>query len=1488
MHATRSAADPAARPPTAEPLHFADATDDPVLGGIVRAAAAGLGCPIAMLSLVDGQRQWSIAQFGSAPTPSPRALSFCARAIEGEQLFEVPDARLDVRFAALPMVSDAPQLRFYAGMPLALGGQRIGTLCVLDRQPRHLDERQRALLRELGLAAAQRLLECGAQRARGDGEAYRSSLFEQRSKGVLVLDRHHRILDVNAHAETMLGHDRAALLQMDLPAVLAGSDESSIATAVAALTADASPVSEWAFVRRDGSRFEAEMTLRQLDGARYLAVVFDISERRARQQQLQQLSLAVEQSSESIVITGLDARIEYVNRAAIDSSGYSRAELIGSHTRMLQSGKTPAATFQTLWERLAAGKPWKGLLFNRRQDGREYVEFAGITPIRAPDGAVTHYIAVKEDVTEKKRMGEELDRHRHQLEDLVAQRTAELAQATRAAEAANEAKSAFLAAMSHEIRTPMNGVVGIVDVLAQSSLSPYQADLADTIRESAFALLGIIDDILDFSKIEAGRLVLEREPVPLLRKVERVCDNLQPLAAARGVRLQVFVDPRLPDQITGDALRLGQILNNLVGNAIKFSAGLEWPGRVRVRVEPAHEGWLRLCVGDNGIGMSPEVQARIFDPFVQAEESTTRRYGGTGLGLTICRRLVELFGGSIAVASAPGEGTMISVSLPLAAATTAADAPAHDLSGLDCRVMLHDRALARDWCAYLAAAGARAQEGPDLAWLRQPADAPAGAPPVWIVNDDDTPLTPGGPAGGPQRPRRVRIERGTRRGAALVGIGEASLGGDATHRDDLLHAVALAAGRAAPPSDAAAAAPPAPVQEPPDADLAAAQGRLVLVAEDNDINRKVIRRQLTLLGVAADLAEDGLLALEQWRSGRYGLLLTDLHMPHMDGYELVAAIRGTETPGRRLPIVALSADALHDAAARCRAAGMDDYLSKPVQLQQLGEVLKRWLPSAPETAAAAPAAPAAAQDTPTLPVYDSSVLAALIGDDAALLAEFRSDYLVSAQLDIEALRDAAAGGDWAAAGGFAHRLKSSSRAVGALALGEACAQLEAAAQTGKAEPVRALVAGCEAAWALLSARLLAAEAPVAAAPAAVDEAAAAASGVLLVDDEVTQLEVLQRQLDTIGVGPVQVFCAGLPALQWLRGRDSSALLLLLDLNMPGMDGVQFMRHLADQGYAGTLALISGADPRVLQTAAKLALAYKLNMLDHLPKPTPLTKLRALVERWRAFLPAQARRVASTYSPQEVQRAIDGGELLLHYQPKVSLSNGALVGVEALVRWQHPVDGLRYPGSFVAVAERHGLIDALTRAVLTSALAQARRWRDAGLSLRVAVNISMDNLAQLDFPEHLVDEVARHGLSPPDLALEVAESRLMRDARAPLDILTRLRMKRFGLSIDDFGSGHSSLAQLRDYPFDELKIDRGFVHGSREHPAQRAIFGVSLEMAHQLGMTAVAEGVENQADWDFVRSAGCDMAQGYFVARPMPAEALADWAVQWRHRFESLP
>lgn len=387
--------------------------------------------------------------------------------------------------------------------------------------------------------------------------------------------------------------------------------------------------------------------------------------------------------------------------------------------------------------------------------------------------------------------------------------------------------------------------------------------------------------------------------------------------------------------------------------------------------------------------------------------------------------------------------------------------------------------------------------------------------------------------------------------------------------------------------------------------------------------------------------------------------------------------------------------------------------------------------------------------------------------------------------------------------------------------------------------------------------------------------------IMVLDDEPFMLKLLARMLTNQGITQVTTCDCGRAALELFDSPNSPPDLILLDLNMPEMDGVEFVRHLVERIYTGSLILISGEDERMLQTAEKLVQAHKISVLGHLHKPVKPEGLSALLERWTPHSLASPRVAKKVYGAAEVRAAIDNGELVNYYQPKVVVATGEVVGVEALVRWRHPQDGMVFPDQFIGVAEAHGLIDDLTRVVLASALAHIKAWKEAGLALRVAVNVSMDNLASLDFADFVAAQAAAAGVAPQEVVLEVTESRLMQDARAPLEILTRLRLKRFRLSIDDFGTGHSSLVQLRDIPFDELKIDRGFVHRAWADETVRAMYDASLGLAKQLGMDVVAEGVEDRNDWDFLCKTGCDLAQGYFIAKPMPAADLSDWMESWQ-------
>jgi two-component system, sensor histidine kinase and response regulator len=684
----------------------------------------------------------------------------------------------------------------------------------------------------------------------------------------------------------------------------------------------------------------------------------------------------------------------------------------------------------------------------------------------------TSYLEVRHEAEERKAAQQEVMRLNTSLERRVEERTAALQETNRAladaksvADEANRAKSNFLATMSHEIRTPMNGVIGMIDVLHQTSLNGHQVEMVDLIRDSAFSLLTIIDDILDFSKIEAGRMELEREPMSLLEVVEGAGNLLDPFALRKEVELTVFVDPAIPRMLVGDALRLRQVLVNLLSNAIKFSSGRDLPGRVSVRAglvaRDAQRARVEIQVIDNGIGIDPQALDRLFTAFSQADSSTTRRFGGTGLGLAICRHLVDLMGGDLTVASTPERGSTFRVGLELPLPTgTPAMEPGLDLAGIHCVVVGGPSGIGTDIAAYLADEGAETLRAPTLAEAFRRMDALSPGRCVWVVDNFElkasnnalqqvvTSLRGRGM-------RMVLIERGRNRGRGPDDTDIVLVEGNISTRQRLVRAVAVAAGRALPSAPVFLGRHRADF-EPPSRVEARIRGRLVLVAEDNETNQKVIVRQLALLGFAADVAPNGRAALELFSGGGYGLVLTDLHMPVMDGYELATAIRAQEGDAHHIPIVALTANALAGEGERCRAAGMDDYLSKPLQLADLRQALEPLL----QSVATAPGV-TGATTAPDGVAVDVSVLASLVGNNQEVILELLEDFRYSASGIARALIAACAAGDVAATIAQAHKLKSSACTVGALALGEICAQIEVAGKAGDSDMLRVLLPAFE-------------------------------------------------------------------------------------------------------------------------------------------------------------------------------------------------------------------------------------------------------------------------------------------------------------------------------------------------------------------------------------------------------------------------------------------
>jgi EAL domain-containing protein (putative c-di-GMP-specific phosphodiesterase class I)/CheY-like chemotaxis protein len=394
--------------------------------------------------------------------------------------------------------------------------------------------------------------------------------------------------------------------------------------------------------------------------------------------------------------------------------------------------------------------------------------------------------------------------------------------------------------------------------------------------------------------------------------------------------------------------------------------------------------------------------------------------------------------------------------------------------------------------------------------------------------------------------------------------------------------------------------------------------------------------------------------------------------------------------------------------------------------------------------------------------------------------------------------------------------------------------------------------------------------------------------ILLVDHNAFARSVGRRALLSAGIRSILEATSGREAIEFLSRPVMAIDIVFCDLMMPDMDGIQIVRHMATLTAAPAIVFVSGVDEVLLSAAENTARARGLCVIGAIEKPLTPDAVRRALARLGEKPAADGSRSAIDVTPEDLEVGLAKEQFLPDFQPKVSMANGSVAGFEALARWQHPEKGLIFPAIFIPIAERSGQIGALTDQIMMLSMKQCAAWGCAGMYSKVSVNLSAHMLVDLDLPDRMAREADRFHVDPRQVILEITESGLFRDAADTLDILARLHMKGFPLSIDDFGTGYSSMDQLRRVPFAEMKIDRSFVHDAGKNAKTHAILESSAILGRGLHMAVAAEGVETQEDWNVVHAAGVDLAQAYFIARPMAAEQIPVWLAQWACQYSAQP
>ncbi|MFC3031070.1 ATP-binding protein [Pseudoalteromonas fenneropenaei] len=671
---------------------------------------------------------------------------------------------------------------------------------------------------------------------------------------------------------------------------------------------------------------------------------------------------------------------------------------------------------------------------------------------------------VQTSITQNKTAERELKQLQTGLETEVQARTLALEKATLNAERANEAKTTFLATMSHEIRTPMNGVIGTIDLLRQTELNGAQHRLTTIIRDSAFSLLGILDDILDFSKIEAGKLTIDNSVFSVTDTIEEVARVLSSVAKKRRLDLQLSIAPDIPDNLVGDSVRVRQVLYNLCSNAIKFTTTDEdRQGFVRISVEVAQNTsdhyTLRFTVTDNGKGMTQAQLREIFNPFIQAESTITREYGGTGLGLSICKSLIELMLGSIHVTSDIGMGSEFVVELPFSTRGKIAYANKATLKGYNVVLLTQSQWRKAILSRYLSFMGANlivAESELDIDDYQQQDKV------IWILDalDGMTAIN------NTLRSLLYSIERFEQQAIVLSKMDEAALNHQKIFylnaaplcKSSFMTSVLVGAGLHTPKT----LKPATSFNNYLNIDEARAQNKLVLLVEDNILNQQVLTDQLHLLGYGVEVAENGQQGLELWQSGQFPLILTDLHMPKMSGYDMVTKIRDlaeqSSEPNAQPYIIAVTANALKGERERCLASGMNDYITKPIELNVLEATLNKWREKQPRLAITEASPDAQSDTTVTTPMpdvpsqpaaIDLEALNKYVNNDAKKRQRFFKMYLEQAANLISDINSGVMAMDQEVIIDACHQLKSISKTIGALVVADKAMEFETSCKERK-------------------------------------------------------------------------------------------------------------------------------------------------------------------------------------------------------------------------------------------------------------------------------------------------------------------------------------------------------------------------------------------------------------------------------------------------------